>query len=267
MPQNNILQDQEKNMSSTYPILEFDSSVNAILNPQPGKPNRNIPHKAVLCFFQDVLTRLVSEGRIQEIGCLRSEIGKNPYYLLIHEEQELLVMHPGVGAPLAVGFMEELIALGVNSIIACGGCGVLHKDFRTGEPMIVTSAVRDEGTSYHYLPPSREVIAQPKAVKALETVFKQKNLEYRLGKTWTTDALYRETIKRREERVGEGCLTVEMEASAFMAVANFRNINFGQLLYGGDLVVPEGWDKRGWDSRESIRQHLFWLAAEASLLL
>ena len=254
-------------MSLNYPILEFDPTVDAILNPQPGSVNGSIPQKAVLCFFQEVLTRLVREGVLQEIGCLRSEIGKNPYYLLIHQEQELLVMHPGVGAPLAVGFMEELIALGVNTFIACGGCGVLHKEFRTGEPMIVTGAVRDEGTSYHYLPPSREVAAQPKAVAALEDVFKQKKLEYRLGKTWTTDALYRETVKRREERIKEGCLTVEMEASAFMAVANFRGVDFGQLLYGGDLVVPEGWDKRGWDSRESIRQHLFWLAAEASLQL
>ena len=254
-------------MRSDYPILEFDPAVDAILNPQPGDPNGNIPTKAVLCFFQEVFSRLVEEGTIKEIGSLRSEIGKNPYYLLSHAGQELLVMHPGVGAPLAVGFMEELIAIGVKTFVACGGCGVLQKDFRTGEPMIVTAAVRDEGTSYHYMPPSREVKAQPKAVKALEEVFKQKNLEYRLGKTWTTDGLYRETVKRREERISEGCLTVEMEASAFMAVANFRGVDFGQVLYGGDLVVPEGWDKRGWDSRESIRQHLFWLAAEASLLL
>ena len=66
------------------------------------------------------------------------------------------------------------------------------------------------------------------------------------GKTWTTDGLYRETRGKVDRRVAEGCLTVEMEAAAFFAVAAFRGVSFGQLLYAGDdlsgdagLCVPE----------------------------
>jgi len=62
-----------------------------------------------------------------------------------------------------------------------------------------------------------------------------------------------------------GCLAVEMEAAAFMAVAQFRGVHFGQLLYGGDMVHSDGWDHRGWCSRMDIREQLFWLAAEACL--
>ena len=85
--------------------------------------------------------------------------------------------------------------------------------------------------------------------------------------TWTTDALYRETRAKVERRVAEGCLTVEMEAAAFFAVAAFRGVTFGQLLYAGDDLSGEGWDGRGWDEHLEGRELLFRLAAEAVLRL
>ncbi len=68
-------------------------------------------------------------------------------------------------------------------------------------------------------------------------------------------------------RASEGCLAVEMEAAAFFAVAMFRGVQFGQLLYGGDDVSSSEWDSREWDSHVSIREKLFWLAAESCLAL
>jgi uridine phosphorylase len=172
-----------------------------------------------------------------------------------------------VGAPLAAGFLEEMIALGGSKFIGCGGCGVLHEGIIAGHPVILSAALRDEGTSYHYLPPGREVNPSPAAVAALEQVFQARGIEYRLAKTWTTDGLYRETPLLRDKRLGEGCEVVEMEAAAFFAVAQFRGVTFGQVVYGGDLVIPDGWDHRGWDGRKDDRQALFWLALEACLLL
>ena len=68
-------------------------------------------------------------------------------------------------------------------------------------------------------------------------------------------------------RIDEGCEVVEMEAAAFFAVAQFRKVVFGQLLYAGDLVKPEGWDSRGWSDRTSTRQLLFKLAVESVIKL
>ena len=107
--------------------------------------------------------------------------------------------------------------------------------------------MRDEGTSYHYLPPQREVIAQRPPIQALEDTLQGLNLPYILAKTWTTDALYRETTHRRSLRFSEGCRVVEMEAAALMAVAQFRQVELGQIVYAGDLVIPDGWDNRGWN--------------------
>ncbi len=245
------------------PLLEFDPAREAIIEPRL-EPLQGPPvQRVVLCFFLDVLDALVAEGRLEKVYSLISECGKNPVYVLRQDGKETLVAHPGVGAPLAVGYTEELIALGGRYFIACGGAGVLRRDIIVGHPAILTAAVRDEGTSYHYLPPSREVTPDPAATAALEAACRDKGIDYRLGKSWTTDALYRETAERRARRLEEGCDVVDMEASAFFAVAQFRGVSFGQIVYGGDLVVPEGWDHRGWISRVDARRLLFELAVDA----
>jgi uridine phosphorylase len=255
------------NEKPTAPILEFDPAEQAILQPHPVQLSQAAPPRAVLCFFQDVINRLRRKGRLKVIGRLKSEIGPNPLYVLEENGQPLLVAHPGVGAPLSAGFLEEIIALGVDRFIAAGGCGVIDHSIDAGHPLILTSAVRDEGVSYHYLPPGREVSASPAAVAALQATLEAANMPYSLAKAWTTDGIYRETVARRARRLAEGCQVVEMEAAAFFAVAQFRRVTLGQLVYGGDLVVPEGWDSRSWHKRADDRERIFWLAVQACLRL
>jgi uridine phosphorylase len=254
-------------MEHDYPILEFDSAAEAMLEPRRIFKPFDIPEHAVVCFFQDVISILVQQHNARVIRHLRSEIGTHPIYELAVEGKRLAVFHPGVGAPLAAGMLEEVIALGCRKFIACGGAGVLDSAVAMGHAIVPTAAIRDEGTSYHYLPAGREVSASPEGVEALETVLKAHQVEYLLTRTWTTDAIYRETPVKVQRRRAEGCLTVEMEAAAFFAVAQFRNVQFAQLLYGGDDVGGSEWDHRHWDKHISAREKLFWLAAEACLSL
>ena len=250
-----------------FPILEHDPSPDALIEPSRLLSPIDIPLHCVLCFFQDVIAGLGERGLLQPVYELRSEMGPNPVYLLAIDGQRLALVHPGVGAPLAGGVLDELIALGCRRFIACGGAGVLNRDLVVGHVIVPTAAVRDEGTSYHYLPPAREVRPSAAAVTAIEATLTHRGVAYVSGKTWTTDGFYRETVARIARRRAEGCLTVEMEAAAFFAVAQFRGVTFGQLLYGGDDVSGDAWDSRGWQSRVSIRERVFWLAAEACLLL
>jgi uridine phosphorylase len=162
--------------------------------------------------------------------------------------------------------LEEVIALGCRDFVACGGAGVLDSSIAVGQVIVPTAAVRDEGTSYHYLPPSREVEPHPEAVAAIEVTLRAHGVDYITGKTWTTDAIYRETPSKVARRRGEGCLAVEMEAAAFFAVARFRGVRFAQMLYGGDDVAAEQWSSRSWDTH-SVCEILFWLAVEACLSL
>lgn len=255
-------------MSELYPILEFDETREALIEPRKIiKPLKDMPERVVFCFFQDAIQQLCGNDKALIIKHLGSEIGKNPIYLHEQTGESVAIIHPGVGAPLSASFLEEAIAYGAKKFIACGGAGSLDKRVSLGHVVVPESAIRDDGTSYHYLPPSREVKAHPDAVNVIVKVLENHAVPYDIGKTWTTDAVYRETAKRIQKRREEGALTVEMEASAFFAVAQFRNVIFGQMLYGGDDVSGDVWDSRGWDKASGIREKLLQMAIEAVLLL
>jgi uridine phosphorylase len=249
------------------PILEFDPSPTAVIEPNEVIDPIDIPRHVVLCFFQDVIEKVVAEHDGREIDVLVSEIGQNPVWELAYGGERLAVVHPGVGAPLAAAFTEELIARGCRAFVACGGAGVLVPEIALGHVIVPTSAVRDEGTSYHYAAAGRTVAPSLEAVEAVVRTLDRHGVPHVEGATWTTDALYRETRDKLARRVGEGCLTVEMESAAFFAVAAFRGVTFGQLLYAGDDLSGDAWDQRGWDEHVEGRELLFRLAAEAVLQL
>ena len=257
----------ERGERISAPILEFDDTPQAVLEPKKLIKPRDVPEHAVVCFFQEVIAHLTQEHGAHVIKHLRSEIGVHPVYEMEWDGKRLAVFHPGVGAPLAAAMLEEVIALGCRTFIACGGAGVLDSEIAVGHVLVPARAIRDEGTSYHYLPPGREVAADPDAVATIEAVLRGRDVEYFITKTWTTDAIYRETPGKVRRRRDEGCLAVEMEAAAFFAVARFRGVRFAQLLYGGDDVSASEWDSRGWNGHTTAREKLFWLAAEACLSL
>ena len=250
--------------TSRFPILEFDTARESVIDPARIIKAREVPEHCVMCFFQDVITEICTlDGRVVAVS--KSEFGTHPMYEIEFTGKRLAVVHPGVGAPMAAAILEEAIAFGCRKFIACGGAGVLDAGVMVGHVVVPTSAVRDEGTSYHYLPPGRVVEASPRAIDAIQDALIRDDRKFLLGKTWTTDAIYRETRAKIDRRKREGCLTVEMEAAAFFAVAKFRDVEFGQILYAGDDLSGE-WDHRDWNKHE-IRERLFHLAAEACLKL
>lgn len=255
-------------MDQGYPILEFDPAERAIFNPeQTVQRLAGVPRGCVICFFHDVLGDLVVRGETVQIATLNSELGVNPVFTISRDGYAVALVHPGVGAPMAVFVMEEMIALGCEHFIVCGGAGVLDQQIAVGHIVVPIAAIRDEGTSYHYLPPGREVEPDPRALAAVVDTLTRHGVDFRLAKTWTTDAIYRETPAKVERRRAEGCATVEMEAAALFAVGQFRRAPVAQLLYGGDDVSGFGeWDHRGWISH-SVREDLLWLAVESCLKL
>ncbi|MBD3348096.1 MAG: purine-nucleoside phosphorylase [Candidatus Eisenbacteria bacterium] len=249
------------------PLLEFDICREALIEPSEHVLPIDAPEHCVPCFFQDVLDGLRDEGRLREIGAMGSEMGRHPLYEIDYEGRRLALFQPGLTAPFGAAMLEEVICMGCRKFVACGGAGVLIPDVHVGHVIVPSAAVRDEGTSYHYLPPSREVEPSPEALEAIEAVLEERDVDYLKGKTWTTDAIYRETRDKVQRRRDEGCLAVEMEAAAFFAVARFRGVPFGQILYGGDDVSGERWDNRDWQRKRPVREDLLWLAAEACLRL
>jgi len=255
-------------MKNKYPILEFDSDKSAMLDPRNSlKPLDAMPSHCVICFFQDVIDHLQEEGKLEEITALKSEMGSHPVYVFKDQETPVALFQPGVGAPFAAASLEELIALGAEKFIVCGGAGVLDARYTLGKLIVPNSAIRDEGTSYHYLAPSREVAPTQKALDAICSTLTELNVPFELSKTWTTDAIYRETKQKIALRKEEGCSCVEMEAAALFAVAQFRNVELAQILYAGDDLSGEFWDSRNWNSAWDLRMKLINLAVKACLKL
>jgi len=254
-------------MRDTYPILEFDPAPQAIIEPSRVIQPIDIAEHCVICFFQEVINKVCQEHAARTLTSHKWEDAHHPFHEITLDGRRLAILHPGVGAPMAAGMLEEAIALGCRKFIVCGGAGVLNREIAVGHIVVPSLAVRDEGTSYHYAPPGREIAASPEGIAAIEQTLQRHNVPYLVGKTWTTDAPYRETPDKVRLRQTEGCLTVEMEAAAFFAVAQFRGVTLAQMLYGGDDVSGGEWDSREWSTRTSVREKLFWLSAEACLLL
>lgn len=255
-------------MELDYPILEHDGSEDSLIEPSKVlRPVEGMPEHCVLPIYHQVIERLREQSRLTHVTDLGSAMGPLPVFRIEHEEQSVAVAHPGLCAPFAAAFLEELIAFGCRKFVACGAAGVLDNTLAKGTVVIPNAAVRDEGASYHYVAPAREINVDPAVVSTEESVLKAHGIPYCVGKTWTTDAIYRETRSRIARRKAEGCLTVEMECSAFLAVAKFRGVRFGQLLAAGDDVSGSEWDARHTAEHKSFPETLFWLSVESCLKL
>jgi uridine phosphorylase len=254
-------------MMQRIPILDFDDDRPAMLEPTSLIPrNEAMPEHCVICFFHDVMDHMLGAGLISEIACLKSEIGRHPVFLVKDTDPKVALLHPGVGAPLAAALLEETIALGGRKFIACGGAGTLDSHV-LGKLIVPTSAIRDEGTSYHYLPPGEEVGPTPAALQAIEQTLNAAGVPFEKTKTWTTDAVYRETRGKVALRKESGCGCVEMEAAALFAVALFRGVELAQILYAGDDLGGDSWDSRNWDDQWAAREKLLQLGIKACGLI
>lgn len=250
-----------------FPILEFDGGSEPMLTPAKIVKPINIPECCVMTFFPDVLDNVLSAQSnrlIYEIPCA---IGKIAIYEIEFNGKKVAITLGGLGAPMAAANLEMFAELGCRKFIACGGAGVLVKDLPRGSVILPHEAVRDEGTSYHYITPSRTITLDKEVLKTCKSVLEKHGVNCLIGKTWTTDAFFRETVNKIELRRSEGCLTVEMECAALAAVAEYRKLKFGQLIGAGDDLSGIEWDSRYCNEKSSHNEKLFWLAVECCVTL
>ena len=240
-----------------YPVCEYDPDREALIRPSDFL-QKCLPSRCVITFFRKELEAFVEERGLSVVGHLHSEVVDIPIYA--DEARSFCITMPFRTSPGAAGTIEELHAMGCERFLICGAAGGLAPGNRTGEIVVPLAAVRDEGASYHYLPPAREVPCHAAAAAALQAGLRQRGIPFAAGKTWTTDAIYRETEDKIALRASEGCLTVEMECAAFFAVSRFLSLPLVQLLYAGDDLSGESWDQRAWNQQYTTRENLLRLS-------
>ena len=252
-------------MTDSIPLLEFYPEREALIEPAKLIELRDLPEHCVLCFFREAIEQAKDKLGLKPLPAFRSEMGDLEVFAGMHDGRPLAIVSMAVGAPLAAGIFEEMIARGGRRFMVCGTAGVLDSSIGSGDIVVPVYALRDEGTSYHYLPPDREARPSPEALEAIMRVLERHGCHYVTGRTWTTDAFYRETPNKTARRREQGCITVEMEAAALFAVAEFRGVQIGQLLYGADDLSGIEWDPRGHGQDMPARETIFWLSVEACL--
>ena len=204
---------------------------------------------AVIIGFQDVLYEEVRERSNDSINLVRSQ----EVHLL--NDDVGFIGGFGIGAPMTATVTENLIAGGAEVVCILGGCGCLQKSIPPNDAILPTRAIRDEGVSYHYLPPDEEVRANPELVDTLDASLTEAGVETHRGPTWTTSAFYRETVPEIERYAAEGVLSLGMETAAMLAVAAYRGADAAVVHEIGDHLTPDEWES-GVDRGEQLTKFL-----------
>lgn len=234
-------------------LEEYDENINSTFDPyEVQNVIENFPKIGVTCFSKNLFDQLISKFDSEEIALSSNGNGKLPIYKINYEGKDIALFMSRVGASACVTQYEELFAMGLEKMVVFGTCGVLEKSIDDLAIIIPNAAIRDEGTSYHYLKSAREIEVNPKYQKEFINLLKKHNYSYVIGKAWTTDAPYRETRNKVLKRKEEGCLCVDMECSAITALAKFRNKEIFQFFYAADNLDSAKWDKRSLGSNEKL---------------
>jgi uridine phosphorylase len=188
---------------------------------QKNLPARDIPELCLLDPDGDIVRALRRGGRAAPSpgwACYHTDL-----FEFDHDGLRFGVIGCAVGAPFAVLLAEELFVSGCRLLLSVTSAGQINP---RGEPpyfVVIERALRDEGTSYHYLAAAEYADADPALVALAMEALRDRNPPVWSGASWTTDAPFRETpaaIARARDR---GILAVEMEAAALYAFARARN--------------------------------------------
>lgn len=184
-------------------------------------PARTVPEVCVLDPDGDIGGLMLGAGRARpssDWACYHTEL-----LLFGHAGVEMGLVRCAVGAPYSVLVAEELFASGCQLLISVTSAGQITDDF--GSPpyfVLIEQAWRDEGTSYHYLPPAERAAIRPDLSRWLGTAFNGSPVPVHTGTVWTTDAPFRETASAIRFYRERGVAAVEMESAALYAFAEAR---------------------------------------------
>ena len=219
----------------------YDPAREAVLEPShAAAPVEGFPETVVVTFQPSLTQAAANWPGTRVLGHL-PVFFQIPIYAIDYQGKTFGLYQTLLGGAASAGMMEEVIARGARRFVLFGSCGSLTRDLPDGHLIVPTAARRDEGVSYHYLPPEGDYIPLDTAPRTAQ-VLTRLGVPFVEGPTWTTDALYRETRRNVARLQAEGCLSVGKECAACAAVCRFRGVEFYQFLYTEDNLGGDFWD-------------------------
>jgi uridine phosphorylase len=230
----------------SFPLVPGKHRFDAIVTPSAmlvhrrssGRlPSLVAPKAAVLCLQRGLPERMRRRVRIRKIGHLMGQL----YEVRNTSGRVVVLTGFGLGAPIVAAQAEELIALGATRLVSIALAGGIQPSVSPGSMVLVDAALRDEGTSHHYLPPGTEVRADVALTDRLADGLNRAGVTFTRGRTWSTDAPYRETREEALQHQAGGVLVVDMEMAALFAVAQVRGVAAAGVLVAGDSLAGGIW--------------------------
>ncbi len=220
----------------------FDDRTAAKINPQRKE---GAPHvdACIFTFSYQIEEFVLNNYQCRQIGQIYSATGITPIYQIDYNGKKFAFYKTYIGAPACVAMIEDAFSeIDTDKYILFGGCGCLDREITHGKVIVPTEGYRDEGTSYHYAPASDYIKMENASMVA--KFMEENGIPYAMGKTWTTDAFFRETEGNIAKRKAEGCISVEMECAGVQAMCKFRGLELYAFFTSGDLLDAPKWDAR-----------------------
>ncbi|MDT7892516.1 MAG: nucleoside phosphorylase [Thermoproteota archaeon] len=209
------------------------------VEPQYFISNLEFPNKAILVFTNTMVNAIKKLTKpIDEI-----KYPSNYPYRVMYKDAKLSVLGPCYGAPATIVAFEIAIAHKINKFIIVGEAAAIDPRVKLTDLVLPIWGIREEGTSYHYKPPDYIPKLNNYIQNELINTIKERGYENKLhiGGVWSIDAFFRETEDKIEEYRNKGILCLDMESTALMTVADYRNVDIAILLVISDLLYGEKW--------------------------
>ncbi|MEO5365601.1 MAG: nucleoside phosphorylase [Magnetococcus sp. WYHC-3] len=199
-----------------------------------------VPSVCLLDPDGDILRRLVREGRAERSAhwsCYHTDL-----YVFEQNGRRMGIIGHAVGASFAVLLAEQLFVSGCRLLVSMTSAGQIAPALKLPCFILIERALRDEGTSYHYLPPGDFSHGNADLLHGLAGAFEGLSFPVQRGTTWTTDAPYRETEAAIAAHSQRGILAVEMEAAALYAFATARHAHVLCFAHVTNQMARDGQD-------------------------
>lgn len=249
--------------------VTFDNQTDPIISPELFYGTREkICDICIITFSDAVVEKIRKKYECMKVAKIKCVNGDRPIYVFAYKGKKIAFYMTTVSSSAAGTCLEEAHCLtGAVKYIMFGSCGSLDSGITAGKIIVPTHAYRDEGLSYHYAPPADYITV--KNAGQVSAWLEELNIPHVSGRTWTTDALYRETKGNMEKRKAEGCIAVEMECAGLQAVCDFRGLELYCFLLAGDLLDSDEWDARilGDEEEKDYQLKYFHIAMEMAAML
>jgi len=205
---------------------------------QRSKGNGSIPPLGVLEFDGDLTDKLIARGevrRCEDWPCFHTDM-----WLWPKDEPRCGIVARSIGGPYTVLIAEQMAVCGMKAVMGLASAGRIGSELPLPGIVVADEAIRDEGTSLHYLAPSKTVKADNALAESLTEATGTVGLPVRQGLVWTTDAPYRETRSQIDHWASCGVLAVEMQAASLFAFGQGRSVSTGLVAHVTNAIDHDG---------------------------